>query len=548
MLETVRTFTALSEEFVEQSLRLWPVAATAAGIHDYDDRLPDDSPEGFQERSAWLRDLEQRLAASVVWEEMPTEQRVDYALLRSRISVLRADLEEIRSHARDPVRILCTALDGVALLVTRPFATLEERKESILSRLMATSDYLAGARAGLEPMPAVWIGLALEVADGAPGFVREVVQGLLRSFPTDAERIEHAGVRANAAIADFREALERDLGARASGDFALGERWLDFRLEREHMLPLRSEALEPWGRQQVEALRRAAEQEARRIDPSRPWREVVEEARRPAAGAPDAAPAAMAAELARAQRFVAERRLAPVPDVPVTVVAAHAWQRSLLADPDYLAPAAFELEPAGLVLLAPADAAQRAGHPPQAGPPGGRGPALGAARAGWPGRHLQRGLAIRCGSRLRRLAANDTLTGGWALYAEELMVEEGFCTTPADRLGLVLDLLAAAACAVADTTLQRGRMSVTRAADYLAQEALLDRATALAEAKRLTLAPARAIAALVGRVQIVELREEARRRLGPRYDRLDFHAALLACGALAPALLREELWERLGVN
>lgn len=546
MLETVKTFTALSEEFVERSLRLWPVAATAAGIHDYDDRLPDDGPEGFQERSAWLRDLEQRLAASVVWEEMPTEQRVDYALLRSRISVLRAGIEETRVHARDPVRILRTALDGVALLTARPFAPLEERKEAILARLMAIPDYLEGARAGLEPMPAVWIGLALEVADGAPGFVQGVVHGLLGAFPNDAERIEHAGVRANAALAAFRDSLERDLGGRAGGDFALGERWLDFLLEREHMLPLKSEALEAWARQHVEALRRAAEREAGRLDASRPWREVAAEARRPAE--PDAAPAAMAAELERARRFVTERRLAPAPEVPLAVAVAPAWRRPLHAGPWYVAPAAFDVEPSGLLLLPSPDAARREGHQPPVDLAGRRGPALDAAGAGWPGRHLQRALAVRCGSRLRRLAANATLTGGWGLYAEELMVEEGFCVAAADRLGLVLDLLAAAARAVADMALQRGRMTVTQAAEYLGEEALLERAAALAEAKRLTLAPARAMGALVGRMQILEMREEARKRMGPRYDRLDFHAALLACGALAPALLREELWERLGVD
>ena len=55
MLETVRTFNALSEEFVEESLRLWPVWATAAGIHDYDHLLPDDTPDGFRARSGWHR-------------------------------------------------------------------------------------------------------------------------------------------------------------------------------------------------------------------------------------------------------------------------------------------------------------------------------------------------------------------------------------------------------------------------------------------------------------------------------------------------------------
>ena len=68
MIETIRTFTALSEEFVELFMKHHPVAATEAGIHDYDHLLPDDSPAGLAARAAWLRDLEQRLTAAVPWE------------------------------------------------------------------------------------------------------------------------------------------------------------------------------------------------------------------------------------------------------------------------------------------------------------------------------------------------------------------------------------------------------------------------------------------------------------------------------------------------
>src|SRR5580765_6943401 len=86
MLETIRTFTALSEEFVELFMKHHPVAATEAGIHDYDHLMPDDSPDGLRSRSAWLRELDQRLVASVPWDELPLEPRVDFALLRSRRS------------------------------------------------------------------------------------------------------------------------------------------------------------------------------------------------------------------------------------------------------------------------------------------------------------------------------------------------------------------------------------------------------------------------------------------------------------------------------
>jgi uncharacterized protein (DUF885 family) len=149
---------------------------------------------------------------------------------------------------------------------------------------------------------------------------------------------------------------------------------------------------------------------------------------------------------------------------------------------------------------------------------------------------------------LRRLADDRLFAAGWALYAEELMVEEGFPPAAGARLGLLLDLLDSAARAVVGVGLHAGRMEAAQAADYLVEEALLDRRTALAEVKRQTLEPARGLGGLVGRLQILELRDEARRRLGSKYDRLDFHAALLAMGTLPPALLREELWERLGAS
>jgi uncharacterized protein (DUF885 family) len=388
------------------------------------------------------------------------------------------------------------------------------------------------------------VELALEVTDGAPPFVNDVAHALLRAFPNDAERIEHAGVRAIAGFVAFRETLERDHGPRAGGDFALGERWLDFRLEREHMLPLKNEALEHWGREHVTHLRRLLENEALRLDPQRSWREQIEEARWPAESR--AQRVALEAELERARRFVAERQLVPLPEVPLAVAEAGTWQRPLHAGLAYLSPAPFDLEPVGLLFVPATEDARRSLA--QAEPPARTGPTLAAAREGWPGRHLQAALAIHCGSRLRRLARNKVFAEGWALYAEEAMAEAGFCTAPADRLGLILDLLAGAGRAVADVGLHSGRMSLAQAADYLAEEALLGRAAALAEAKRLTLAPAQALGGLVGRMQILELREEAKKRLGARYDRLDFHAALLAGGTLPPALIGEELWERLGVD
>src|SRR2546426_5451913 len=120
MIETSRSFRALREEFVEVTLRHDPVAATMAGIHDYDHHLPNDSPEGFRERIAWLRDFEQRLEASASEGELDQAERVDRALLKARIAAIRCDLENIRTHTHNPARYPETALTGVFLLTARP--------------------------------------------------------------------------------------------------------------------------------------------------------------------------------------------------------------------------------------------------------------------------------------------------------------------------------------------------------------------------------------------------------------------------------------------
>ena len=63
--------------------------------------------------------------------------------------------------------------------------------------------------------------------------------------------------------------------------------------------------------------------------------------------------------------------------------------------------------------------------------------------------------------------------------------------------------------------------------------------------KRYALTPTQPMSYLLGKTLLLELRDETRRRLGSRFQLYDFHAALLASGSVPPALIREELTERL---
>src|SRR5262245_20936519 len=179
------TFNALSEEFVELYFKHDPVAATLAGVHDYDHVLPDHSPEGMLARIAWLRDLDQRLVLGVAWQELPIEQRVEYGALRARIAAMRADCEEIRVQSRNPVIYPQTALDALFLLWTRRSIPAQERKEALLDRMIAVPDYLKAARANLKQVPDVYLTVADEVNRSGPGFVDQVARSLYDDFPAE---------------------------------------------------------------------------------------------------------------------------------------------------------------------------------------------------------------------------------------------------------------------------------------------------------------------------------------------------------------------------
>jgi uncharacterized protein (DUF885 family) len=339
------------------------------------------------------------------------------------------------------------------------------------------------------------------------------------------------------------------LKPKSAGTFAIGERWMNYKLEREHMVPYTCADLEEMGRGHVARAQEQLEVEARRRDPRRSWRELIDDGRR-RVPEPHWLRDAYVAEMDRARRFVLERRIAPIPpgerleilDTPV-------FERALVPFAAYQAPAPFDTDTAGVLYVTPIDI--RRAKDEQAGQLGAHcTPALPiiALHEGYPGHHLQLSHANRAGSRLRRIVHSDVFAEGWALYCEEMMWEQGYFTAdPLTRLFQLRDLLFRACRVVLDAALHSGRMTPQQAVDYLVEHAMLDRGVAASEVSRYCTTPTQPMSYLVGKLQILELRSEAQQKLGARFLLHDFHAALLASGTIPPALVREELWSRLGV-
>jgi uncharacterized protein (DUF885 family) len=158
-----------------------------------------------------------------------------------------------------------------------------------------------------------------------------------------------------------------------------------------------------------------------------------------------------------------------------------------------------------------------------------------------PGHHLQlsRQQLLTDLPALQRQRSVAVFSEGWGLYAERLAEETGLYADERGLLGAVSTALMRAARLVVDTGLHAFGWSREQALEFLAEHVPMPREFLAGEVDRYVVMPGQALAYLTGQLEILRIREEARRRLGPAFSLPAFHAAVLDHGSLPmPALAR----------
>lgn len=129
---------------------------------------------------------------------------------------------------------------------------------------------------------------------------------------------------------------------------------------------------------------------------------------------------------------------------------------------------------------------------------------------------------------------------GWGLYSEQLADELGLYSSDLDRLGMLSHAALRACRLVVDTGLHHLGWSRQRAVQFMWEHTATTEANVRNEVDRYIAWPGQAVSYLIGKQQILRLREQARAELGARFSLPDFHTAVLGAGALPlPALARQ---------
>jgi uncharacterized protein (DUF885 family) len=158
-----------------------------------------------------------------------------------------------------------------------------------------------------------------------------------------------------------------------------------------------------------------------------------------------------------------------------------------------------------------------------------------------PGHHLQISIQQESTSipMIRRAGSFfSAFSEGWALYAEQLASEMGMYEgDPIGQAGFLQSFLFRAARLATDTGIHFKRWSREQATDYMVSTTGFPRARTQREIERYCVWPGQACSYKVGHTTWARLREQAKAKLGGRFDIKAFHNVALVNGAVPLTVL-----------
>ena len=117
----------------------------------------------------------------------------------------------------------------------------------------------------------------------------------------------------------------------------------------------------------------------------------------------------------------------------------------------------------------------------------------------------------------------------------------GFYTDPYSDFGRLGMELWRAARLVVDTGLHHKRWTREEAIDYLMTNTPNPEGDAVKAIERYTVIPGQATAYMIGKLKIMELREQAKAEMGDAFSYADFHDLILAAGPRPLQMLEEDV-------
>jgi uncharacterized protein (DUF885 family) len=543
-------FEAIAQRYVGEFGQYAPVSATQLGDHRFDGNLDDLSAAGRAKTLGWVKGLLQDLEA-IDHAKLSRANQVDAAMLENQLRYSVWSEEKYRDWSWDP--LVYTQLTGQAVygLLARDFAPLPERLRSVTSRLEQLPRLLEQTRANLVParVPSIHAETAVKQNPGVLSLVDELVVPNLGQLPAqDRARLERAIAGARDAVAKHQKWLEQTLKPQAKGEFRIGRELYDQKLAFALMSPLTRDEIRRRAEADVVATRAKMYDVARTVLKGRAGAPPT-----PANPTPAEQQAAIQAALALASSerpprdkvvdlaretlrettaFVRARNFVTVPDEPLEIILMPEFQRGVAV--------AYCDSPG------PLDKGQRTFYAVSPIPEdwtqeqvdsflreyNSRSIANLTIHEAMPGHYLQIAHSNRYPSVLRAMLGSGPFIEGWAVYTERVMHEQGFRgDDPLMRLVQLKWYLRAVTNAIMDSAIHVDGMTRDEAMKLMVETGFQEEREAAGKWVRAQLTSAQLSTYFVGYQEHADLRAEAERRAGAKFDLRAYHDQVLSFGS-----------------
>jgi len=557
------SFAKIAADWLDQSMRLSPVSATWTGDHRFDHLLNDYTPAGRTASLSFAKSILTRLNA-LAPSTLSRANQVDRAMLVNALEAQIWTTETLEDWAWNPLLWQDAAGSALYTLMARDFAPLPQRLNNVTARLKLLPGFLANARENLVParVPTPHAVTYAAQNQGLKSILTDMVEpakGALKGAELEA---------LNAAIAGFLRAvdahqswIDQTLVPAAKADFRAGAARFDKQLTYTLLSPLSRQEIRRRAEQAVRDVRAdmyavSVKALSGRTDaPPLPAAPTPAEQQKAIRAALDLAAAdrpardelvevsTEATEIAR--KFVVQKDLITLPNGPVRIILMPEFQRGFsVAYCDSPGPLEKHLDTFYAVSPIPDDwtEEQAISFTREYNR---RGIQDIAVHEAMPGHYVQIFHANSYPSILRAVLSSGSFVEGWAVYAETVMVEEGFMADdPLYRLTQLKVLLRTITNAIIDQGIHVDGWSEAQVMTFLTETAFQEEREAAGKWRRAQLSVTQLSTYFVGFSEHMEARAAAKAKQGAAFKLKAYHDGILGFGSppvrYARALLLDE--------
>ena len=551
-------FADLSKRWLDGWMRLNPVYATQVGDHRFDAEIDDYSAQARQNVVDFSKKMLAELDA-IDAAGLSRENQVDAMILRNQ---LRSDIwtiETLQGWAWDPQYYSGSAGSAIYNLMAREFAPMPQRLKSATLRMEKVPTLLAQARENLDParVPKIHADTVARQNQGVLDLIDQFISpnaGQLQG--EDRKRLDAAVAGLRKAVAEHQAWLDKTLVPKAKGDFRIGEKLYDEKLQFALMSPLSRAEIKQRAEAEIKRLRGemyAISQGLLKDKPGAPdmpatpneeqQQKAIEAALeltyadRPAR---DKVVDFAKQTLIEATAFTRAKNLVAVPDDPVKIILMPEFQRGFsVAYCDSPGPLDKGLDTYYAISPIPDDWSQqqvdsflreynnRVIH-------------LLTIHEAMPGHYLEGAYSAKHPSTLRAVLRSGTFVEGWGVYAEALMIQAGYMADdPLMALAYRKWRLRGIANAILDQAVHVDGISREDAMKLMTVTTFQQESEASGKWVRAQLSSAQLPTYFVGSQEHFDMRKAVERREGDKFDLKAYHDKVLSYGAPPVRFVRE---------